>query len=248
MTLLVENQLRTVEDGFRVQIDVFEGPLDLLLFLIRKNELEITELALAEITSQYLAYLDVFKALSISIASDYLLYAATLVEIKSGALVPRGVLDAQSDEESPSEELVRRLREHAQLRVLSEQLGGMQEFAARRWIREAPRVDAPSEVVLRVSLAELCYALGELARSARKGSVHHVRLDEWSVPHKMQQLAVALERDRRVDLTRWLQGCLVRGEQVALLLAALELVRAIRPLRLLQSVSFSQIDLVMEES
>jgi segregation and condensation protein A len=246
--LLAETASLAVDEEFRVQLELFEGPLDLLLFLIRRAELEISELALAQITSQYLAYLELFQTLSISLAGDYLFHAATLVELKSGRLVPRPPLDLEQDAESPSEELVRRLREHAEFRAVSERLAAVQEAALRRWFRDAPAFAAPSDIQIRTSLTELCYSLDELLRSIRRGEAHQVRLDEWSVPEKMQQLALALERDRRVSLTWLLDGCTALGEKVALLLAALELTRALRPVHLAQLAPFADIELVLEES
>ena len=107
---------------FRVELDLFEGPLDLLLFLIRKNELEITALALAQITSQYLAFLEVFRGLNISVAGEYLVHAATLVELKSSTLLLGKKLEDDLELEAATQELLAQLRERSGLRGLAEAL------------------------------------------------------------------------------------------------------------------------------
>jgi segregation and condensation protein A len=246
--LLLEALSASFDEGFRVELELFEGPLDLLLFLIRRNELEISQLALAEITSQYLAYLQVFQTLNISLAAEYLFHAATLVELKSALLLPRAEPESESDVETASEELVRQLRDYAQMHAVGERLADLQERALTRWLRQAPAHEAVVDLQLSVSCAGLCYALEELLRSIHRGAAHRVRLQEWSVPEKMQMLAVALERERRLSLTHWLAACAERGEMVALLLAALEIARSIRPIRLSQALPFADIELVLEES
>jgi segregation and condensation protein A len=234
-------------EEFRVQLDLFEGPLDLLLFLIRKNELEITELALARVTGQYLAYLALFQSMSISVASDYLLHAATLVELKSSMLLPRPEAEAAAEGESASEELLRRLREHEHLRAAAEQLAALHERALLWWARPPEERDTPTEWVVTATAAELCYALEGVLRLARRKPVHEVRLDEWSVTEKIRELTLALAERRRVDVTGLLGAAEARGEKVAVFLAALELAKRSKEVRLLQGAAFGNIELLRED-
>jgi segregation and condensation protein A len=244
--LFVSASSLPVEDEFRVRLDLFEGPLDLLLFLIRRNELQITELALREVTSQYLAFLKLFQALNILVAGEYLLHAATLIELKSEALVPRPP-EAGDESEAPAESLLRRLRERAGLRELTERLSELQNASLRRWVREAPWRGAPRSIHLLVSLPELCYALAELLRAIRAGPPHQVTIGQWSVQEMMRRLANSLDLERRLSLTSLLQHSASQGERVALFLAALELVRAVRHVRILQPAMFEEISLTVEE-
>lgn len=233
---------------FRVDLDLFEGPLDLLLFLIRKNELEITALALAQITSQYLAFLEVFRGLNISVAGEYLVHAATLVELKSSTLLPGKKLEDDLELEAATQELLAQLRERSGLRGLAEALGTRQEQVLLRWARPGPGYELEPEVLLGATPAELCYSLEEALRAARRPRTHDVRLEEWSVLRKMQELRAALERLHRVSLSEMLRSTSSRPESVALLLAALELAKSLRPVRLEQRIAFGEIEIVLEAS
>ena len=126
---------------FRVDLDVFRGPLDLLLYLVRKHEVEITEIPIAPITDQYLEYLDVLQELDCNAVGDFLALASTLIEIKSQQILPRG--DEVEDQiDDPREELVHRLLEYKQYRDAASIL----EERSRRWQQHYGRLadDLPS--------------------------------------------------------------------------------------------------------
>ncbi len=111
--------------GYRIELESFQGPLDLLLHLIRKNELDIYDIPIAEITNQYLAYLDVMRDLDLEVASEFLVMAATLMYIKSRTLLPMEEEEAEEEGEDPREELIRRLIEYQKYKKAAEELAGM---------------------------------------------------------------------------------------------------------------------------
>ncbi len=121
----------------RVQLEIFEGPLDLLLHLIKKNEISITDIPIAAITEQYLATLEVMQSLNLDVAGEFLVMAATLVHIKSRMLLPAGDDTTEDDEdgEDPREELIRRLLEYQRFKDAAEQLGQREILARDVFIR-----------------------------------------------------------------------------------------------------------------
>jgi len=108
--------------GYEIKLDIFEGPLDLLLYLIKKNEIDIYNIPIALITEQYLEYLDIMKSLNLDLAGEYLLLASTLIHIKSKMLLPAQDDDQEEDEPDPRAELVQQLLEYQQFKEAASQL------------------------------------------------------------------------------------------------------------------------------
>ena len=143
MALQLEFQPEGHDDDdtrWTIHTEVFDGPLDLLLYLVRRDGIDLLKLPVARIADSYLAYLDRLRALNLSIAADYLVMAATLVHLKSLELLPRPPTPVEEDDLDPREELVRRLREHARIAAAADQL------AARPLLGEAVHSRAPLEV------------------------------------------------------------------------------------------------------
>ncbi len=122
--------------SYHIQLDSFDGPLDLLLFLIRKNEVDLFDIPIAEITQQYLEYLDLIKMLDLEGASDYILMAATLIRIKAKMLLPKPPVEDDEEEEDPRDELVRRLLEYQRFKEVSIQMADLEQARRLVWPRQ----------------------------------------------------------------------------------------------------------------
>jgi segregation and condensation protein A len=220
----------------RVQLEIFEGPLDLLLHLIKKNEVSITDIPIAAITEQYLATLEVIQSLNLDVAGEFLVMAATLVHIKSRMLLPAGddVAEEDEDGEDPREELVRRLLEYQRFKDAAEQLGQREILARDVFIRSGtPTEEVPVPNLREVSVFELLTALKRVLERFPKDNVHEVTLDKITVREKMTLLLDTLRAQSRVLFDSLFAEVKTRMEVVVTFLAMLELVKA-RAIRIFQ--------------
>lgn len=181
-------------DALEVFLEAFEGPLDLLLYLIRRHNLDILDIQVAEITDQYLRYIDLMESLKLDLAGEYLLMAAMLAEIKSRLLLPKPAAE-ETQEEDPRAELVRRLQEYEQLRHSAQTLDGLprmeRDFFAARAARPAA---AARKAQPRVDMRELALALAALLHRAELGGRHAVQLEGVSVRARMSEVLSRLGR------------------------------------------------------
>lgn len=219
----------------RVQLDIFEGPLDLLLHLIKKNEVSITDIPIAAITEQYLATLDLMQTLNLDVAGEFLVMAATLVHIKSRMLLPAG--DEEDDEEEgvdPREELIRRLLEYQRFKDAADQLEQREILTRDVFARCTARAEeiGPS-VFHEVSVFELVGALQRVLERLPKESVHEITLDKITVREKMTLLLDTLRASGRVLFDSLFGEAKTRMDVVVTFLAMLELVK-VRALRIFQ--------------
>ena len=185
--------------AYTIRLDVFEGPLDLLLHLIHKNELEITNIPIALITEQYLEYLKLMKVLNLDIAGEYLLMASTLLYIKSKTLLPASPEEEEEEEEDPRAELVRRLLEYQKYKEAASQLEKKPMLDRDVFIRPNPsgEGDAVAEERVEVSLFELLEAFRQILERAKAEEFHEVTLDRVSVGEKVQEIFSLLQREKR---------------------------------------------------
>jgi len=226
-----------------VAIDSFSGPLDLLLHLIRKNEVAITDIPIAEITEQYTAYLDLMHELDLDVAAEYIYLAAVLIHIKSRSLLPR---DADNPDDDPRQDLVARLLEYEKFKRAAEGFHEIDTERAGLWPR--PEADPPSAdpdappPTLEVSLADLVGTFRivlDRYRFAHPAAieVHHPR---FSLREKMIELVSRVEARGTLPLLELLGTFRYRTEAITTFLAALELTR-IAVLRIFQPAPFSEI-------
>lgn len=208
-------------DAYRVKLDVFEGPLDLLLHLVQKHELDVLDIPIAFVTQKYLEYLEVMRDLTIDLASEYLVMAATLTYIKSRMLLPRvasaEAQDELSDEElDPRSDLIRRLLEYQKYREAAERLAhrpgpgrDMFERGTQSPIPEGPAPLAP------VSVFRLFDVFSKLLEKAKKKPVEHqVEFEEISISERMVQLTEVLTQRRRMGFEELLLSAPVAGPPV----------------------------------
>lgn len=212
-------------DALEVFLEAFEGPLDLLLYLIKRQNLEILDIPLAEITRQYMEYVELMKDLQLELAAEYLVMAALLAEIKSRMLLPRPA-EEEGDEEDPRAELVRRLQEYERYKQAAEDLDALPRIG-----RELhPAVVAfPDRQVSRpppeVELRELLQAVREIMQRAEMFAHHHIQREPLSVRERMSQVLAALNPHTFVEFTSLFTLEEGRRGVVVAFLAVLELIK-----------------------
>jgi segregation and condensation protein A len=219
------------EAGYGVRLEMFEGPLDLLLFLIRKNELDIYDIPIAEITRQFLDYVEIIEELNLEQAGDFLLMAATLMKVKSRMLLPS---DEEDDEEfdDPREELVRRLLEYQQYKEVASWLEEEQEAnrdvyyrgAAMDWsaVNEAQDEEGPERTV---GLFDLLAAFKLALAAAPKVDFHEVAPLEVTAEERAELICSVLSERGRATFMELVAG-LPRIVLIVTFVALLELVKA----------------------
>jgi len=226
--------------AYRVKLDAFEGPLDLLLYLIRKNEVDIYDIPIAEITQQYLDMLKVMRTLNLDIAGDFLVMAATLTHIKSRMLLPTPP-DGEAEEggEDPRKELVDRLLEYERFKEAARSLENQDILERDVFIRK-PTEDGQEEE-LELSLFELMEALQEVLRRSSHELVHEITLERISIEEKITEILDRLSSSGgEVEFTCLFEGEPTREVIVLTFLALLELMK-MRMVRVYQRRAFQPI-------
>jgi segregation and condensation protein A len=239
------------EYSVRLEDVNFEGPLDLLLFLIKKNEIEITDIPIALVTGQFLAYLERITAANLEGAGDFLLMAATLMRIKSQMLLPPP--EGEEEEiEDPRRELVERLLEYQQFKEIAQDLREREARARSlypRGERTAEELAGPPEgsrapgAERRVSLKDLLRAFASVLAARKDEPVHHVETVRVTLEEKVHEIRAALAERGRVRFGELFSPEAPRIELVVTLIALLEMVRN-REVRLSQPASFGEIEIV----
>lgn len=219
----------------RVQLEIFEGPLDLLLHLIKKNEVSITDIPIALITEQYLATMELMQTLDLDLAGEFLVMAATLIHIKSRMLLPAGEEEAEEEEGvDPRAELVRRLLDYQRYKEAAAELEQREVLTRDVFVRaSAPTEEAGLREFREVSVFELLGALKRVIDRLPKDVVHEVTLEKVSVREKMTLLLDKLRDQSRVVFESLFAGVKSRIEIVVTFLAMLELVK-VRAIRIYQ--------------
>jgi len=227
---------------YTFRLEGFEGPLDLLLHLIQKNELDIFNIPIALITEQYLEYLQLMKVLNLDMAGEYLLMASTLLHIKSRMLLPKSA-EGEEEEEDPRAELVRRLLEYQRYKEAAGELEKRPMLDRDVFIRLMPEEfeAIPEEERIDVNLFELLEAFRKILERARSEAIHEVLLEPLSVEDKIQEILTLLEREKRSTAFHHLfPEQASRRVIVITLLAILELVKMKR-IRIFQLAPFETI-------
>jgi len=197
---MIENDLISEERSpYTFRLEGFEGPLDLLLHLINKNQLDITNIPIALITEQYLEYLKLMKVLNLDIAGNYLLMASTLLHIKSKMLLPSSFEEGEEEEEDPRAELIRRLLEYQKYKEAAVELERRPMLDRDVFIRSISM--EPEQVIeeerIEVSLFELLEAFRQMLERAKEEAFHEVILDRLTVEERVQEILSLLQREKR---------------------------------------------------
>nr|WP_297386516.1 ScpA family protein [uncultured Roseateles sp.] len=227
-------------DALEVFLEAFQGPLDLLLYLIRKQNFNILDIPLADVTSQYLSYVDQIRATNLELASEYLLMAAMLIEIKSRMLLPPKKTDDGAEPEDPRAELVRRLLEYEQMKQAALRLDQM-PVLGRDFLRAQIHIEQSLAPRLPdVNVDDLRAAWAELMRRAKLSQHHKISREQLSVREYMSHLLRKLQGQRFVEFEDLFE--LDKGSQVLVVsfIAMLELARE-RLVEITQAEAFAPI-------
>ena len=212
---------------YQVKLEMFEGPLDLLLHLIREHQLNILDIPIATITDEYLRYLALMQELDLEVAGDFLLMAATLIHIKSKMLLPpeEAAEGEGAEEEDPRAELVDRLLEYKKFKEAAQTLGVLEVEQALLHRRGAPAIELTVEGPLSVSLFELMRAFRDVLRRADVPTPLEITPEELNVGQRIVHLLDRLAAESPLEFTNLFAGSTRRAEIIVTFLALLELLR-----------------------
>ena len=217
-------------EEYKVNLEVFEGPLDLLLYLIKKDEVDIYDIPIGRITTQYMEYLDLMKILNLEIAGDFIVMAATLMVIKSRLLLPdedRGPVE-EDDEDDPRWDLVRQLVEYKKFKDAAGFLGQLEEIQENVFSREGEHVELgaqPDVGMSDVSIFDLISALNQALDRAPKEELNEIFAEQFTVSDKVDYLLEVTKNGKPLTLGRLFRGMRSRHEIVCTFLAVLELIK-----------------------
>lgn len=235
---------------YKIKLEAFEGPMDLLMHLIEKNKINIYDIPIAEITEQYLSYLDQFREFDIEIASEFLVMAATLLQIKSRILLPKpSKADEAAEEEEfdPREELVERLLEYRKFKEVSEILHQMAAEQSKIFFREPQKISAQYAPLENLDIELLLNAFQALLEAQTDHSAL-VSREEFSVQDKMTDVLLLLQKHPNgILFTDAFTRGGTKAEFIATFLALLELLK-MKKVLIKQNTSFSPIHIKLRRS
>jgi segregation and condensation protein A len=233
--------------GYEVKLEIFEGPLDLLLYLIKKNEIDIYDIPIALITEQYLSHIKMMKSLNLDVAGEYLVLAATLVHIKSKMLLPSQEEDTngQEEEADPRSELVKQLLEYQVFKDAAMQLD--QRPLLERDVFKRGRTDedqyadgGKDEVDAELSVFELIEAFYRIISTSEKTEFMEIDVEKMSLTERINEILDRLNEKKKMTFTELMGGQTSRKSILYTFLAILELMR-LRMIRVYQAGSFGVI-------
>ena len=212
--------------ALEVFLEAFEGPLDMLLYLIRRQNLDILNIPIAEITKQYMRYVELMQVLQLELAGEYLLMAATLAEIKSRMLLPRMPSDATVEEADPRAELVRRLQEYERFKRAAETIDRLPRLDRDTWPAGAELVDRKVvRLPPQVTLQEMLLAFQDVLSRSDMFAHHHVQREPLSVRQRMTEVLSSLTSSAFMNFSRLFHAEEGRRGVTVTFVAILELLR-----------------------
>ncbi len=234
---------------YKVKFEVFEGPLDLLLYLIKKEEVDIYEVNLTRLAEQFIEYIDTMRLLDLEIAGEFLVMAATLMYIKSRELLPvdqRAETEGEDEGEDPRWELIRQLVEYKKFKDAAAKLQTLEARQADVFARIPAKLEFASDrPALRpdVSIFDLVNAVnGILKRVNKREDLRDIFEDKWTVSEKIEQLMKSLRERGSLIFSELFEGVTTRTEVVVTFLALLELIR-LKQLAAIQREPFGEIEI-----
>jgi segregation and condensation protein A len=218
------------DDVPRIELPLFEGPLDLLLYLIRRDRIDIHDIPIAPITRRYMEYLDLMRELNLDVAGEFMVMAATLIHIKSKMLVPVEPAEAEGEEEyvDPREELVRRLLEFQRYKEAAGILHQQAQIRAAQWTRPdtvLPRFDDAGEEMLEAGLYDLIAAFKEMLDRRKALIAHEVESEGPAVEERMAELLMLIREGESLEFLELFATLETKAQMIVTFLALLELIR-----------------------
>jgi segregation and condensation protein A len=234
-------------DALEIILEAFEGPLDLLLYLIRRQNLDILEIDVAEITKQYMGYIDLMSTIQLELASEYLVMAAMLAEIKSRILLPRQVAE-DDDEGDPRAELIRRLQDYERFKMAAEDIDEMPRMGRDIYQASAESPDKKNgKQYSEVQMQELLMALSDVMKRAEMFESHHIQLEKLSTRERMSQILENIRDKQFVPFATLFKKSEGRLGVVVTFLAIMELIRE-SLVEIVQNESFGPIHIKAKSS
>jgi segregation and condensation protein A len=231
---------------YKVKLDVFEGPLDLLLYLIKKNEVDIYNIPIARITDQYLEYMELMQLLDLNIAGEFLVMAATLMHIKSKMLLPPEQTEEAEEENDPRAELVNRLLEYKKFKEAASELSQMEAHQKHFFARVGPGFDEsilPKDEMFEASLFDLITAFTKVLKEIPRDVFHQVIKDEFTVSEKIHDILHMLVDKPALSFMALLRSAKNKMEIITIFLATLELIR-LKEIVIRQTAVFEDIEII----
>ncbi len=238
--------------SYKIKLKVFEGPLDLLLYLINKEEIDVYDIPIADVTMQYLEYLDIMRFLDLNVAGEFIAMAATLMHIKSKLLLPPEEAETETEELDPREELVNKLVEYKRFKEAADKLKDIETSAQEffpRLSREGARMVAsaqPEEPYFEASLFDLISAFSTALKDVPREVFQEVIADEFTVEGKIHDLLHLLRKSPRILVTTLFEKARHKIEIIAIFLALLELIR-LKEILVVQKKLFAEIEIIRNE-
>lgn len=232
----------------KIKLDIFEGPLDLLLYLVKKDHLNIYDIPISKVTEQYLEYLELMRLLDLNIAGEFLVIASTLIHIKSKTLLPEGPKDGEEElEEDPRAELVKRLLEYQKYKEAAGILR-QKELNRQNIFTRLPNPPAQNdgEVYFEASLFDLISAFSKALKEIPKDLFFEIIKDEFTVEEKMHDLLHLFLKEPFISLKELFNKAKNRVEIVATFLAILELIR-LKEIAIVQKEIFGEINVIRSQ-
>ncbi len=215
--------------GYRVKLEKFEGPLDLLLFLIKRDEIDIYDIPIAHVTEQFLAHVRILQMLDLDVAGEFLVMAATLMRIKAKMLLPRPE-EEEEEEGDPREELVQRLLEYRRFKQVADKLRERfderkQLFGRPRTEWEKERTEEPEEVLIPIDLVGLLKTFSDLIERAPRMEPYEVIVEEFTLEERIELIERRLDEAEEVPFENLFDKNASRREIIVTFIALLELLR-----------------------
>ena len=231
-------QFESVLEAYPVRLEHFEGPLDLLLHLIKKHEVSIYDIPIATITQQYLAYIDVMQEMNLDVAGEFLVMAATLIHIKSRLLLPRVDPSQEDPDEDPREALVRRLLEHQKFKAAAELLHERETLRSAQWTRpDGPIAEIAGEAPepeIEVDLFSLIAAFRSIVERAKQRPKVYLPGEQIPIEDRIEQLLTMLSETEACGFEDLFADVQTRAGMIVTFLAMLEMIR-LKLIRVFQS-------------
>jgi segregation and condensation protein A len=236
----IETQTHESSSSYSVKLDVFEGPLDLLLFLIKRDEINIYDIPIAHITKQYLEHIELMKVLNLEVAGEFIVMAATLIRIKVKMLLPK-TLD-EEEEEDPREELVQALLEYRKYKEAAQILKEKEEEQSHWFPRTDPDLSGlpKDEILVEASLYDLMLAFKKIVDSLPKETFHTVNYPKVTIEERIEYVLSYLTQKDGVVFTELFLDTPVKLVMVVTFMAILELIR-LQKIYIRQTRHFSEI-------
>ena len=233
------------EDAPRIHLPLFEGPLDLLLYLIRRDKIDIHDIPIAPITRRYMEYLELMKELNLDVAGEFMVMAATLIHIKSKILVPVDPTEAEGEEDAgdPRDELVQRLLEFQRYKEAAGILHQKGQIRAATWTRPdtaLPAIDDAGEEMLEAGLFDLISAFKELLDRRKTLFAHEVAHEGKSIEERMEDLLALIKEGESIEFLELFAAEGTKPGMIVTFLALLELIR-LRRVKVYQRGMFGSI-------